>query len=57
MVFLGNFVCDPGYLFSSDILAAMEKYGAEVAACVIDKAKKMCKDLQQDVSVSHNFDF
>ncbi|ONI04300.1 hypothetical protein PRUPE_6G314600 [Prunus persica] len=40
-----------GYLFSSDILAAMEKYGAEVAACVIEKAKKMCKDLQQDVKV------
>ncbi|BFG36831.1 hypothetical protein CerSpe_231060 [Prunus speciosa] len=43
---------DPsGYLFSSDILAAMEKYGADVAACVLEKAKKMCKDLQQDAKV------
>ncbi|KAB2621602.1 universal stress protein A-like protein [Pyrus ussuriensis x Pyrus communis] len=40
-----------GYLFSSDILAAMEKYGADVADCVMDKGKKMCKDLQPDLKV------
>uniref|UniRef100_A0A2N9FTD8 UspA domain-containing protein n=1 Tax=Fagus sylvatica TaxID=28930 RepID=A0A2N9FTD8_FAGSY len=39
-----------GYLFSSDILAAMDKYGNDVADCVIEKAKKICKDLQ-DVKV------
>lgn len=46
-------VCGSGYLFSSDILAAMDKYSGEVAGCVIEKAKKMCRDLvpQQDVSV------
>ncbi|KAM2713004.1 hypothetical protein EV1_032935 [Malus domestica] len=40
-----------GYLFSSDILAATEKYGADVADCVMEKAKKMCKDLQPDLKV------
>ncbi|KAK9919953.1 hypothetical protein M0R45_028525 [Rubus argutus] len=42
-----------GYLFSSDILSAMEKYSGEVAGCVMEKAKKMCRDLlpQQDVKV------
>ncbi|GMY21873.1 universal stress protein PHOS32-like [Fagus crenata] len=39
-----------GYLFSSDILAAMDKYGNDVADCVIEKAKRICKDLQ-DVKV------
>ncbi|GMY21867.1 universal stress protein PHOS32-like [Fagus crenata] len=39
-----------GYLFSSDILTAMDKYGNDVADCVIEKAKKICKDLQ-DVKV------
>ena len=48
-----NFGCVSGYLFSSDILAAMDKYSGEVAGCVMEKAKKMCRDLlpQQDVSV------
>ena len=36
----------PGYLFSSDVSAAIEKYGQEVADCVLEKAKKLCKDLQ-----------
>ncbi|KAK7397123.1 hypothetical protein VNO78_18290 [Psophocarpus tetragonolobus] len=36
----------PGYLFSSDIRAAIEKYSQEVADCVLEKAKKLCKDLQ-----------
>nr|GEV53396.1 universal stress protein A-like protein [Tanacetum cinerariifolium] len=39
-----------GYLFSPDIIATMDKYRNEVADTVIDKAKKLCKDLQ-DVKV------
>ncbi|KAE8010310.1 hypothetical protein FH972_006692 [Carpinus fangiana] len=39
-----------GYLFSSDILATIDKYGNDVADCVIEKAKRMCKDLN-DVKV------
>ncbi|PWA83863.1 adenine nucleotide alpha hydrolases-like superfamily protein [Artemisia annua] len=35
-----------GYLFSPDIIATMDKYRNEVADTVIDKAKKLCKDLQ-----------
>ncbi|XP_019242762.1 PREDICTED: universal stress protein A-like protein isoform X2 [Nicotiana attenuata] len=34
-----------GYLFSSDILATMERYGNDVAQCVMEKAKRLCKDL------------
>lgn len=36
----------PGYLFSSDISAAIEKYSQEVADCVLEKSKKLCKDLE-----------
>ncbi|PON89489.1 Universal stress protein [Trema orientale] len=39
-----------GYLFSTDITAAMDRYSSDVADCVIEKAKRMCKDLQ-DVKV------
>lgn len=39
-----------GYLFSSDILATMEKYSNEVAECVIQKAQRICKDFT-DVKV------
>ncbi|KAM4119021.1 hypothetical protein ACJW30_03G027500 [Castanea mollissima] len=39
-----------GYLFSADIMAAMNKYSNDVAECVVEKAKKMCKDLH-DVKV------
>ncbi|XP_068341796.1 uncharacterized protein [Pyrus communis] len=43
---------DPsGYLFSSETWAAMEKYAADVADCVMEKAKKTCRDLHQDVKV------
>ncbi|KAI3932709.1 hypothetical protein MKW98_012680 [Papaver atlanticum] len=35
-----------GYLFSSDVIMSMEKYSKEVADCVIEKAKRVCKDLQ-----------
>ncbi|PHT28292.1 hypothetical protein CQW23_32107 [Capsicum baccatum] len=34
-----------GYLFSSDILASMERYSNEVAQCIMEKAKRACKDL------------
>lgn len=44
-----NYVFIAGYLFSSDIIATMDKYTKEVADCVIEKAKKICKDLN-DVS-------
>ncbi|KAK7337691.1 hypothetical protein VNO77_18276 [Canavalia gladiata] len=36
----------PGYLFSSDISAAINKYSQEVADCVLEKAKKLCKEVQ-----------
>lgn len=39
-----------GYLFSSDILATMEKYSQEVAECVIEKAQRICKG-SNDVSI------
>lgn len=52
MVFSVIFACYSGYLFSSDILAAMDRHGNDVADCVIEKAKRMCKDLND---VSRNF--
>ncbi|CAN4108888.1 unnamed protein product [Withania somnifera] len=36
-----------GYLFSSDILATMERYSNEVAECVMEKAKRACKNLDR----------
>ncbi|KAE8675428.1 USP-like protein isoform 3 [Hibiscus syriacus] len=33
-----------GYLFSADILATMDKYSNDVAACVIEKAKRICRE-------------
>lgn len=36
-----------GYLFSTDILATMERYGEEVSESVIDKAKRLCKELKE----------
>nr|KJB45405.1 hypothetical protein B456_007G304400 [Gossypium raimondii] len=33
-----------GYLFSSDILATMDKYSNDVADCVIEKAKRVCRE-------------
>ncbi|XP_077218464.1 universal stress protein PHOS32-like [Tasmannia lanceolata] len=35
-----------GYLFSSDILATMDKYSNDLAESVLEKAKTVCKDLQ-----------
>ncbi|RZC71195.1 hypothetical protein C5167_034651 [Papaver somniferum] len=35
-----------GYLFSSDVIMSMEKYSKEVADSVIEKAKRVCEDLQ-----------
>ncbi|EOY11636.1 USP-like protein isoform 3 [Theobroma cacao] len=40
-----------GYLFSADILATMEKYSNDVAACVIEKAKRMCREQADEVEV------
>lgn len=34
-----------GYLFSSDILATMERYSSGVAQCVMEKAKRACEAL------------
>ncbi|XP_057963353.1 uncharacterized protein LOC131154543 [Malania oleifera] len=39
-----------GYLFSSDILATVERYGREAAEAVMEKAKKQCAELH-DVKV------
>ncbi|KDP23405.1 hypothetical protein JCGZ_23238 [Jatropha curcas] len=39
-----------GYLFSSDIISTMEKYSRDVAECIVEKAKKMCKE-QEALSV------
>ncbi|KAL2536932.1 Adenine nucleotide alpha hydrolase-like superfamily protein [Forsythia ovata] len=39
-----------GYLFSTDVMATMERYSNDVAQCVIDKAKRACKNLN-DVKV------
>ncbi|MCL7027969.1 hypothetical protein MKW94_008595 [Papaver nudicaule] len=35
-----------GYLFSSDVMVSMEKYSKDVADCVMEKAKRVCKDLK-----------
>ncbi|KAF6161813.1 hypothetical protein GIB67_008574 [Kingdonia uniflora] len=35
-----------GYLFSSNIIATMDKYGNDVADCVMEKAKKLCKEFE-----------
>ncbi|XVF41783.1 hypothetical protein PTKIN_Ptkin01aG0308000 [Pterospermum kingtungense] len=40
-----------GYLFSADILATMEKYSNDVALCVIEKAKRICRELADEVKV------
>ncbi|KAH7867480.1 hypothetical protein Vadar_034077 [Vaccinium darrowii] len=39
-----------GYLFSTEIIASMEKYGNEMAESVMEKAKRLCKD-DHDVKV------
>ncbi|KAA8545237.1 hypothetical protein F0562_020021 [Nyssa sinensis] len=39
-----------GYLFSSDIMASMERYSNEAADCVMEKAKRACKEVK-DVKV------
>ncbi|CAK9139114.1 unnamed protein product [Ilex paraguariensis] len=45
-----------GYLFSSDILATMERYSNRVAECVTEKAKRVCKevnDVKVETKVEH----
>ncbi|KAF5956980.1 hypothetical protein HYC85_004205 [Camellia sinensis] len=38
-----------GYLFSPDTMSSMERYSNEVAECVMEKAKRLCKE-------DHNLD-
>ncbi|KAK7392076.1 hypothetical protein VNO78_20503 [Psophocarpus tetragonolobus] len=35
-----------GYLFSSDITATMERYSQQVADCVMEKAKRLCHNIE-----------
>ncbi|KAG4394781.1 hypothetical protein AAZX31_20G087900 [Glycine max] len=35
-----------GYFFASDITATMERYSQQVADCVLEKAKKLCKNIE-----------
>ncbi|XP_022156406.1 universal stress protein A-like protein [Momordica charantia] len=35
-----------GYLFSADVVAALERYSNDVAEAVVEKANRLCKDLQ-----------
>ncbi|MGV7440104.1 hypothetical protein PJI14_29565, partial [Mycobacterium kansasii] len=37
-----------GYLFSTDLIATMERYGNEVAESVMQKAKRLCKGLNDN---------
>lgn len=39
----------PGYIFSSSIIASMERYGNEVAERVMDKATRICKEFSDEV--------
>ncbi|XP_072959120.1 universal stress protein A-like protein [Typha angustifolia] len=39
-----------GYMFSSDMVASMERYGGELSTAVIEKAKQLCADFP-DVKV------
>lgn len=32
-------------MFSTDVIASMEKYGNELAESVMEKAKKLCKEV------------
>ncbi|XP_054794579.1 universal stress protein PHOS34-like [Prosopis cineraria] len=40
-----------GYLFAADVSAAIERYSDQVAESVMEKAKKLCASLQQQVKV------
>ncbi|KAF6140047.1 hypothetical protein GIB67_001788 [Kingdonia uniflora] len=42
---------ETGYIYSSDVVATMEKYRTDVAVCLMDKAKRICKGLKNDVKV------
>ncbi|MQK22678.1 universal stress protein, partial [Escherichia coli] len=35
-----------GYLFSSDLTATMDRYSQQVADCILEKAKRLCHNLQ-----------
>ncbi|KAL5983575.1 hypothetical protein ACLOJK_017663 [Asimina triloba] len=40
-----------GFLFSSDVIASMEKYSNDLAESVMDKCRAACKDLADTVKV------
>ncbi|KAL0335442.1 UNVERIFIED_CONTAM: Universal stress protein PHOS34 [Sesamum calycinum] len=40
-----------GYIFSSSIIASMERYGNEVAERVMEKATRICKEFSDEVKV------
>ncbi|OIV90890.1 hypothetical protein TanjilG_15623 [Lupinus angustifolius] len=43
-----------GYLFSTDVMATMDKYKEQVAEVVLEKAKKLCNNLQNvEMKVGH----
>ncbi|KAK7269419.1 hypothetical protein RIF29_22145 [Crotalaria pallida] len=43
-----------GYMFSSEIAASMEKYSQQVADSVIEKAKRLCNNIQNvETKVGH----
>lgn len=44
------FVSVSAYMFSSEVMLAIERYGNEVADCVMEKAKRLCSELA-DVSL------
>lgn len=45
--FRPDFLISAGYLFSSDIIATMDKYSKEVADSVIQRATRTCGDSQK----------
>lgn len=39
----GDLLSLAGYLFSSDVMATMERYSKELADSVMEKAKRVCR--------------
>ncbi|XP_058083432.1 universal stress protein A-like protein [Magnolia sinica] len=42
-----------GYLFSSDVIASVEKYSNDLTECVIEKCRRVCRDSQNKVKVEN----
>ncbi|KAK9281247.1 hypothetical protein L1049_004143 [Liquidambar formosana] len=40
-----------GYLFSNDVIAAMDKYGCEMVSSVMERADAVCRDFGIDIKV------